>query len=92
MGRLFFAGTSVLFGLRSADRADVGAVAAVDAGSRIDDVLAVAFGNRVNGAFSLAGAAADAIIRNLVCHGFTSRYRNGGSRQSGHRSHTSYHE
>ena len=70
MGRLLFAGTSVLFGLRSADRADVGAVAAVDAGSRIDDVLAVAFGDRADRALACAGAAAAALIADYICHRF----------------------
>ena len=43
--------------------------AALDAGIRIDDVFAVALRDRADGAFCRAGAASDAFIRNLICHG-----------------------
>ena len=52
----------------STDRARFGAGAAFDAGLSVDFVLAVAFTDRRNGAFSGTGAAADAFIRNFVSH------------------------
>ena len=58
---------------RGANGANLSASAAFDALFRINFVLSIAFGNRLNGAFSLASAAADAFIGNFVCHGeFTS--------------------
>lgn len=62
-----------LFLHRDASRAGAGASAAADAGIRINHKLTVAFGNRRNGAFRRASAAADASVSNLKCHGcFTS--------------------
>ena len=61
----FHAG-SVLSG--SANGAVVSASAAIDALFRIDFVFSVAFSDRGNGAAFSAGAAGNAIIRNLVCH------------------------
>ena len=51
----------------SAHRAGAGASAAADAGIRVDDVLAVALGDRVHGTLGRAGAAADALVGNLKC-------------------------
>ena len=57
---------------RSRHRAVLGASAAVDAGVSVDDVLAVAFGNSLNGAVVNTGAAANASISNFVSHDFPS--------------------
>jgi hypothetical protein len=54
--------------LGSSNRANAVAGAALDAGIRIDFVFAVTLGNCGDGALSLAGAAADAIIRNFISH------------------------
>ena len=54
--------------IRSADRADVVASAAVDAGIRVNYILAIPRADRGNRAFSLACAAADAFVVNCICH------------------------
>lgn len=54
--------------LGSADRAVTRASAAVDASVGVDNILAVALGNRVYGAALCASAASDALIGNLICH------------------------
>ena len=66
--RLSFLSESLCMG-RSTHRAGLGAGAALDAGFRIDFVLAVSVGDRAHGAFRRTGAAADAIVRNFVSHG-----------------------
>ena len=48
--------------------ASVSTCAAADALISVDNVLAVAFGNAINGATVSASAAADAFVSNLVCH------------------------
>jgi hypothetical protein len=53
---------------RSADRANARASAALNAGIRIDHILAIALRDRVHRALACAGAAADALIRNFICH------------------------
>ncbi len=53
---------------RSADRAGLGAGAAFDADFGVDFILAVAFADRGNGAFSGTGTAADAFFGNFVSH------------------------
>ena len=53
---------------RSRHRAVLGASAAVDAGIRVDHVLAVAFADRADRAVAGADAAVDAIIIDNVCH------------------------
>jgi hypothetical protein len=57
-----------LLRLRSIHRANIGAVAAVDAGVRVDYVNVVALSDRFHGAFACACAAADAFVGNLICH------------------------
>ena len=52
----------------SADGAGIRASAAIDALLGIDFVLAVAFGNRFNGAAGSAGAAGDAGIGDRISH------------------------
>ena len=42
--------------------------ACVSCGSCVDDVLAVAFGNSLNGALIGAGAAGDTSVSDNVCH------------------------
>ena len=54
--------------MRGVNRADTGAGAALDAARSVDLILAVTGGNAAHGALGLAGAAADALIRNLICH------------------------
>ena len=53
---------------RSTDRACLGAGAAFDADFGVDFILAVAFADRRNGAFSSTGTAADAFFGNFVSH------------------------
>ena len=53
---------------RSANRASLSACTALDAGIRIDFILAITFRNRVHGALSSTGTAGDALIRNLISH------------------------
>jgi len=53
---------------RSRHRAVLGARAAVDAGIRVDHVLAITLADRANRAVAGAAAARDAIIINHVCH------------------------
>ena len=48
--------------------ADIGAVAALDAGVGVDDEDAVTLGDGFHGALTGAGAAGDALIGDLVCH------------------------
>jgi len=60
--------TNRLFLGGSANGAGLGAGTAIDALGGVDFVFAVAFGNRLNGAFSLARAAADARIADLISH------------------------
>ena len=69
-GRVFHSNTLRLG--RSANRAGFRASAALNAGVRIDHVLAVAFRDRAHGALGRAGTTGDALIRNLICHGNTS--------------------
>jgi hypothetical protein len=57
-----------LLRLRSAHRANIGATPAVDAFFRIDLIDACSLADRLNGAFGSASAAADAFVRNLICH------------------------
>jgi hypothetical protein len=54
--------------LGSVNRADIRTSAALDAFFGIDDILAVAFGNRFRRAFRRAGTAADAGIVNYIGH------------------------
>ena len=61
-----------LFLCGCSDRAGLGAGAAGDALIGIDDELAVAFGNSLNGAAGRASAAGKACIGNLISHGSTS--------------------
>ena len=75
----------VLFLRGGTHGADIGASAAIDALVGIDFILAVAFGNRLHGAFGFASAAADAFIGNLICHGgFTSLYTVNGQMDTVH--------
>jgi hypothetical protein len=55
----------------SANGAGVRAGTALDAGIRVDHVLAVSLADRVHGALGGTGAAADAFIGNLVSHCYT---------------------
>ena len=57
-----------LFSDRSVHRAVAGASAAIDAGIRVDLVLAVTLGDRADGAAIRASAASDASVRDFVCH------------------------
>ena len=57
--------------LDSTHGALVGTSAAINASTGVDDVLAVALGDRPNGAALGASAASDASIRNNKSHGFT---------------------
>ena len=64
-----------LFSLRSLNRADTGTGTAVNTDVCVDHVLAIAFGDRADGAFTFAGTARDAIIGNNICHfRFTSAF------------------
>ena len=56
---------------RSADGAILSAGAARNAGIRVDDVLAVAFLDRLNGALLCTSAAGDARITDNICHSKT---------------------
>ena len=58
----------LLLRFRRANRADVRAVAAVDALIGVDYVNAGAFADRFHGALGSASAAADALFGNLICH------------------------
>ena len=58
----------LLLRFRRANRADVRAVAAVDALIGVDYVNAGAFADRFHGALGSASAAADAFFGNFVCH------------------------
>jgi len=51
-----------------AHRAGLSAGTALDAHVRIDDVLAITLRDGLHGALRSAGAAADAVIGNFVCH------------------------
>ena len=55
--------------VRRSYRAGAGAGAAIDAGIRVDDILAVAFRDCGNRAIRFAGAAGNALVRNYICHG-----------------------
>ena len=68
-GEAFFALPQGSFRAGSANGTYASTCAALDAGIRIDDVFAVALRDRADGAFCRAGAASDAFIRNLICHG-----------------------
>jgi hypothetical protein len=66
-------GAAMLFKLKlflngSFNRAGLCAVSAIDAGVSVDNELAVTLGDATNGASVSASAAANAFIRNLVCH------------------------
>jgi hypothetical protein len=63
----------LLFGSRSVHGASVRASAAIDAGIRVDHILAVALRDRVHGAAIRASAASDAFISDNVSHGYTSK-------------------
>ena len=56
---------------RSRNRAVLSASATINAGICINNELAVSLGNSTHGAVARADAAGNAIIRNLVCHGFS---------------------
>ena len=62
------AGLMALLLLRSTNGAHICAGTAIDAGIRVDDVLAVAFRDGANGAAFCTGTAGNAIVRNLICH------------------------
>jgi len=51
--------------------AGIRASAALDAGVRVDHVLAIAFRDSAHGALGRAGTAGNALVRNLICHGKT---------------------
>jgi len=55
------------------NRAGTGAGTAVDASIGVDHHLGIAHGDRTDGAAALAGAAADASVRNDVSHTYTSK-------------------
>ena len=59
---------------RSAHRAVLGARAAVDAGVRVDHVLAITLADRADRAVAGANATRDAIIINHVCHSSKNKY------------------
>lgn len=49
-------------------RTNVSASAAIDASSFVNNIYAVTCSNSVNGTFWFAGAAADAILIDYICH------------------------
>ena len=58
----------ILFLSGSANRTYTCASTAANTSVSVDNVLAVTFGNCLNGALSSASAASDAIIRNFISH------------------------
>ena len=58
----------LFFGLRSVNRTYACTSAAFKTFVSVDNVLAVLFGNSFYRTFGSASAAADAIVRNFVCH------------------------
>ena len=69
---VFCEGFIKLLFLGSANGASAFASTAGDALIGVDNVLAVAFGDRANGALGLASTAHDAFIADLISHGVTS--------------------
>ena len=65
---LFFLFLQKLFFCRSANGANVCAATAANTLVSVDNELAVTLGDATNGASVSASAAANAFIRNLVCH------------------------
>jgi hypothetical protein len=61
-----------LKGVRSVNRADVSASAAVDAFVGIDDVDGITFSDRLSRAFRRASAASDAVIVDYISHDMNS--------------------
>ena len=85
---IFLCANRSLLSAGSANRANTCASATLDAGSCVDHIFAVTSRDRVYGALSLACAAADALIRNCICHGLhllkcsISLYHRSGKNQS----------
>ncbi len=68
--------SSLFLRIRSTYRTYAGAGAALDSEIRIDLIFSVAFFNSVNRTFRLAGAAADAVIIDTICHWNTPPQKN----------------
>ena len=65
----------LFFGLGSFNRTYASASAAIQASAGVDHVLTVALGDSANGATLHAGTAADASVRNNICHENTPPYK-----------------
>ena len=57
-----------LLGGRSAYRADIRAGTALEAGICIDNILSVSHRDCIDRTFRCAGAAADALVTDNICH------------------------